>query len=160
MLSREGLAPATAGLLAIDHFVPFHRSANVPSLVPDCRLEFPTAVHASGAVHDTPVSPGKLPGGFGVATVDQIVPFHRRARVVFAFAPTAMQFVTVEHDTELSPPALSDIVHVVPSHRHAFPCTAMHIVLLGHDTLVGAISGAATTDQVAPSQRSAKILVT
>ncbi|MGH2479641.1 MAG: hypothetical protein ACRDHW_08305 [Ktedonobacteraceae bacterium] len=140
--------------------MPFQRSTNVPSFVDD-ELVLPTAVHASGAEHDTEASDGNAPVGFGMVSADQLEPFQRRANGLFPLIQTAMQLVAVAHDTALSAPAggVSESIHDMPSHCHAVDATAMHNVLLGHEMLRAGTPGAATTDQLTPFQLSASTLL-
>jgi hypothetical protein len=66
----------------MDHLVPSHRSARVPTGVPVLSVGAPTAVHAETDVHDTAFRKlGCAPDGLGVAWIAQVVPFHRSARV-------------------------------------------------------------------------------
>jgi len=73
--SELNTAPVGLGVAWIDQEVPFQRSANV------VRLErvlpvLPTAVHAVGDVHETPVRKLEVaPAGLGVATIAHFVPF-------------------------------------------------------------------------------------
>jgi len=69
---------------ATDQRVPSQRSTDA---------EFPTAAQLAGLGHDTPVSPAKLPrspkisnapGSAGLATIDQLLPFHCSTSALFA----------------------------------------------------------------------------
>lgn len=60
------------------HVAPFHFSASKEDLV--LAKLYPTAVHATGEVHDTPVSSTSVaPTGLGVDWMVQVLPFHRSA---------------------------------------------------------------------------------
>jgi hypothetical protein len=95
-------APAGLGLVTIVQPVPFHRSINVPvALEPE---ELPTAKQLVVLVHDTATSwLFDAPAGLGLATIAQVVPFHRCINVRMTFAllyfPTAKQFVALLHET-------------------------------------------------------------
>jgi len=59
---------------------PFHRSTKAWAAPPDVLV--PTAVHATGELHATPARAAKVdPGGFGVRTIRQELPFHCSARL-------------------------------------------------------------------------------
>lgn len=63
------------------HRAPFHRSARVWE-TPAWLMLFPTAVHADGAVHETPKRELiAAPLGLGVGWMRHEVPFHCSARV-------------------------------------------------------------------------------
>jgi hypothetical protein len=67
-------------------------------------LKLPTAVQATLAVHDTPLSKVRVePVGLGVVCSDQVVPFHCSATVTPALGsepnPTAVQALAELHDT-------------------------------------------------------------
>ena len=69
------------GVAWMDHLVPFHRSARVMS-VPERVNELPTATQAEDDVQSTALSALLgAPGGLGVDSTLQLVPFHRSARV-------------------------------------------------------------------------------
>ena len=94
----------------------------------------PTAKHSVDDQQATPASASLLGSAFGVATIDQPVPFHCSARLcdiplVRVAAPTAKQAVAVEHDTSASvlTPApetfgLAATVNVVPVERSIRVC--------------------------------------
>jgi hypothetical protein len=114
-------------------FVPFHRSASVPTGLPALSVRAPTAVQNQGEVQDTPAK--KLPAapeGVGTGWSCHRVPSHRCAtspvgmpelsRVV----PTAMQNVLAVQETPNRPvpgaPAglgVGWMRQVTPSHRSA-----------------------------------------
>jgi hypothetical protein len=76
--------PPSAGLGVgwMRHLAPSHRSARVPW------LESPTAVHADGAVQDTPFK--KLncaPAGLGAGWIRHFLPSHRSARFTWVPEP-------------------------------------------------------------------------
>jgi hypothetical protein len=114
--------------------VPSQRSASVPpsGLVKMPSKAPPTAKHADGDVHDTPLRRLALPAapaGFGVGVIRHAVPSHSSATVPFALAkgseawPTAMQAEDDLHDTAKSfaPRAPCGLtvgwaLHSVPSH--------------------------------------------
>jgi hypothetical protein len=77
------LAVASVGFEVVwmDQLVPFQRSASV-RWVPVLAVKLPTAVQAVADVHETPLSPlAVAPAGFGVFSIDQVVPFQRSASV-------------------------------------------------------------------------------
>jgi hypothetical protein len=113
-----------------DQLAPFHRCTK--NDIPTGPLNVPTAVQAVAELHDTPlrtlyVAPGEL----GLVWIDQLVPFHRSAKVTTLPArlwkyPTAIQAVGDVHDTALSWPDVAPvglgvgcIVQLVPFHRSA-----------------------------------------
>jgi hypothetical protein len=79
--------------------------------------------------HETPVSHASSAGaGFGAATTDQLVPFHRSingARMVSSVEPTAKQFDPLEHARSTMPrtvavgAAIGTRDHAPPSQRSA-----------------------------------------
>src|SRR6516165_7490583 len=76
--------PPGAGLGVdwIDQPVPFHRSARGAAGLPELSVENPTAVHADGEVHATPVK--RLPGapvGIGAVCRCQRAPSHRSEKI-------------------------------------------------------------------------------
>ena len=76
--------PGGAGVLWAVQLVPSNRSARVwvvdPPLVPDP----PIAVHAFGAVHETPYNSATVaPDGVGLGAIAQLEPFHSSASVLF-----------------------------------------------------------------------------
>jgi hypothetical protein len=114
------------GLPTIDQVVPFHRSINVRGWPLSLRKP-PTAKQLVALVQDTPDSKLYIAfAGFGLATTDQLVPFHRTMSVPASALPTAKQLVVLTHDTlasELAPApdgvGTATIVHVLPSQRSA-----------------------------------------
>jgi hypothetical protein len=88
--------------------VPFQRSTR--AWVPPSAVLSPTAVQATGVLHATPSRAAKIdPGGFGVRTIRQALPFHRPARLaprpeVLTCTPTAMHEFDPVHDTQNSCP--------------------------------------------------------
>ena len=148
----------TFGLVTIDQVVPFQCSTNVLLVAPGWSKVWPTALQFVVLGHDTLSRPLEVtPLGLGLATIDQLVPFHRSTKVAPADPsgeepPTASQFVVLTHDTPLRSvsrePVGSGLVttdHVVPFQCSANACalesmltsypTALQIVVLGHDTL-------------------------
>jgi hypothetical protein len=156
------------GVVIVVHVDPFHRSTRLPDVA--CDSHEPIATQASGAEHETLDRSLKTAAGpFGLATVDQVVPFHLRTSVFVPELPTAKQVVVVGHArfSMLPPPPtlLFDAVHEVPSHCPiSSPCDdrpiAMQRVLVGHETSETPASvapggfGNETIDQCAPSQCS------
>ena len=102
-------APAGLGVAWMDQAVPFQASASVPCRPPLLK-EYPVAAQAVADVHDTPLKMLPVaPAGWGVAWIDQLVPFHRSASSTAAPAlltvcPTAVQAAADEHDTADSCP--------------------------------------------------------
>jgi hypothetical protein len=91
--------PVGLGLVTIDQLVPFQCSTNV--LVPEPLDEKPTAKQLVVLGHETPYKTTKFaPVGWGLATIDQLVPFQRCSKVDAA-GPllTAKQLVVLAHDT-------------------------------------------------------------
>jgi len=101
---RDGL-----GVGWMVHRVPFHRSARVWE-APAWLMLFPTAVHADGAVHETPkreLTAARL--GLGVGWMRHAVPSHRSARVTaspeaLTYVPTAVHEVAAVQDSQNSWP--------------------------------------------------------
>ena len=110
----------------------------------------PTAKQLVAAVHDTPPSVlPLLPLGFGLRTIDHVVPLKCSTSVFLAepvrLSPAATQLVALVHDTSSSSaadepgtpgPALID--HFVPFQRSARVVvstepTATQLVLAAHD---------------------------
>jgi hypothetical protein len=127
------VAPAGFGVRSIDHLVPFHRSASITSLLARlAKYQNPTAIQDFGDAHDTPTSWLLVaPAGFGVRSIDQLLPSHRSANVASVFArsvrnPTAVQDFLEKHDTPrrllLVAPAgfgVRSIDQLAPFHRCA-----------------------------------------
>ena len=95
--------PEGVGLVTIDQLVPFQRSITVTvfaAVVAD-----PTAKQFVVLVHATPLKTVPVAAaGFGLATTDQLVPFHRSTSddsraVVETKEPTAKHSVVVGHAT-------------------------------------------------------------
>jgi hypothetical protein len=104
--------------------VPSHRSVIVPTLLPELSKAPPTAVHATGELHETPVKkPSCVPGGVGVDWTVHVVPSHRSASSPEAVLPTAVHALGEVHETAFKKdPWLPEVgvgwmVQVVPSHR-------------------------------------------
>jgi hypothetical protein len=77
--------PVGLGVRWMRQLRPFHRSASVTSL-PEALTESPTAVHADGPLHATPLSTlTRAPAGFGVRWVCHRRPFHHSANVTGIF---------------------------------------------------------------------------
>jgi hypothetical protein len=125
------LVAPIGGVATIDHVDPFQRSISGELVV----LADPTAKHCVALEHDKPLNDVYAsPGGAGLATIVQLLPFQRSIRGLCD-----------ELDVPLCP-------------------MAKQVVALGHDTLANAVSvepagfGLAITDQVVPFQRSASVL--
>jgi hypothetical protein len=99
--STAAIAPVGLGARWIVHFVPFHLSAS--GAATRGRPELPTAMHAVGEVHDTPLRELNAAGGFGVGWIVHFVPFHCSATVAATprrlELPTAVHAVGEVHDT-------------------------------------------------------------
>ena len=91
------------------HRVPSHRSARGWE-APARLILAPTAVHADGAVHETPKRElTAAPRGLGVGWMRHRLPFHCSARVtptpeVLTYVPTAVHEVTAVQDSQNSWP--------------------------------------------------------
>ena len=73
--------PGGSGTVSRLHVVPFQRSAKA-WFAPEPSRYAPTAIHAEDEVHETPLRMlTGAPGGFGVASRLQLVPFQRSARL-------------------------------------------------------------------------------
>src|SRR6266542_673068 len=105
------LPPPCLGLVVgwMRHLVPSHRSArvwNAPARV----MLAPTAVHADGAVQETPDRElTAAPRGLGVGWMRHVLPFHRSARVTptpeaLTYVPTAVHEVAPVQDSQNSWP--------------------------------------------------------
>src|SRR5262249_8259171 len=114
-------------------FVPFHRSARVPTGLPALSVRAPTAVQNEGGVQDTPAKkPPRAPEGGGTGWVWQRVASHRSATSpvgkpeLAKDVPTAMQDTRGAHETpnRAVPGARAGLgvgwmLQVVPFHRSA-----------------------------------------
>ncbi len=91
------------------HRLPFHRSARGWKAPARLTL-FPTAVHADGAVQETPNKElTAAPRGLGVGWMRHVLPFHRSARVTptpeaLTYVPTAVHEVAPVQDSQNSWP--------------------------------------------------------
>jgi hypothetical protein len=95
---RVSVLPAGVGLATIVHALPFHRSTN--ARITFALTEKPTAKQLDGLVHDTSSrTAADAPGGVGLGTAVQLVPFQRRTPVLLPDWPTAKQLVVLLHDT-------------------------------------------------------------
>ena len=167
-LSRLICTNEGAGVVMRVHVEPFQRSTRFPDELAEA--QDPTATHALPEEHETSERSLKIaPGPFGLATLDQLVPVHRRTSVEEPELPTAKQVVVVGHERlSMLPPPLTSLLltdHRAPSHRAVnspfddHPI-AMQRVLVGHETsempasLAPGGFGIVTIDQCAPSQRS------
>jgi hypothetical protein len=101
-LKELRVAPIGLALVTIDQLEPFHSSTNVVTTPLTSRL--PTAKQLVALPHDTPYRLTPLtPIGFGLATTDQLEPFHCSINVdppTTSVPPTAKQFVALVHDIE------------------------------------------------------------
>ena len=69
------------GLATIDQVLPSHVSTSVLLTAVALALPLPTAVQELADRHDTPFRVLTLsPGGVGLETIDQVVPFHDSTR--------------------------------------------------------------------------------
>jgi hypothetical protein len=121
------------GVGSVRQFVPFHRSASVPTGLPALSVRAPTAVQNEGEVQDTPAK--KLPGapeGAGTGRIRHRVPSQRSATSpvgkpeLSKDVPTAMQNVWAVQETpnRALPGAPAGLgvgwkVQFVPFHRSA-----------------------------------------
>jgi hypothetical protein len=101
--SELAVVPPGFGLARSDQLVPFHRSTSVRT-DPDGATYLPTAKQLVVLGHEVPVkSATGGPGGFGLATNDQLVPFQISVSVwLWSTAPTAAQLAVLVHDTDAS----------------------------------------------------------
>jgi hypothetical protein len=114
-------APMGLGVAWMLHFLPFHRSARVPRLVP------PTAVQVEVAVHATAFKePPWAPAGLGVGWILHFPPFHRSAKVALPPKPVAVQAEGAVQEMLPRPLCAAPVGlglgwmrHVVPLHRSA-----------------------------------------
>jgi hypothetical protein len=173
--SAAAFVPAGRGEVTIDQFVPFQCSARAFWDV-DVE-ENPTAAQSVSLAQDTPFHSVSFdPVGFGEATIDQVVPFHRSINPViiefdaFVEEPTAKQSVAVGHDTPLnsasdapSGPGVAARIQLVPFQCSANVAssdvpTALQSVTLGQATcrswLCDVCETSGATDQLVPSQCS------
>src|SRR5579871_3179388 len=106
---RPGCEGPGLGTVASDHAWPSHRSAR-PNVAPAWSVKYPTAIHASAAVHDTAVNAVVwLPAGLASRVSHQPTPFHRSAMTVPVprgptKLPTAMHMFALTHETAVSEP--------------------------------------------------------
>src|SRR5215467_11216344 len=82
-------ATAGFGVGWIAHRVPFHRSASVPTTLPELSVEAPTPVQAEGEAQETVLKPPPPVAGVGDGTMRHFTPFHRSASVPWSDPPTA-----------------------------------------------------------------------
>lgn len=182
------LAGSTAGPGRSDHAVPFQRSTTGLVLVPP--KESPTAKQLVVDGHDT-ASNSLREAPVGGAVIDQAVPFQRSASATMVpsvnavgwYLPTAMQLVSVEHDTpsktgsrELAGLSVELIDQLVPFHASASVIhdvlpevsidrkpTAIQLVALEQEMSNNCVMresagvGLAMTDQLVPFQRSTSV---
>jgi hypothetical protein len=103
--------------------LPSHRSATVNGA--GVKIS-PTAVHAEGDEHETPLKKSPcpcVPGGVDVDWTVHVVPFHRSASSAEAVLPTAVHALGEVHETAFrKAPALAEVgvgwmCQAVPSHR-------------------------------------------
>jgi hypothetical protein len=160
--------------------LPSHRSATVNGA--GVKIS-PTAVHAEGDEHETPLKKSpcpSVPGGVGVDWTVHVVPSHRSASSAEAVLPTAVHALGEVHETAFrKAPGLPEVgvgwmLQVVPSHRSvivptglpepskATP-TAVHITGDVHATpfrplpAAPAGLGVGVMRHAVPSQRSARV---
>jgi len=101
---RDAPPCAGVGVFCRCQAAPFHRSTR--AWVTPAAVLVPTAVQATGELHATPARAAKVdPGGFGVRTIRQELPFHCSARLapwpeVLTCTPTAMQESDAVHDAQ------------------------------------------------------------
>jgi hypothetical protein len=77
---RKFPLPVLFGLATIDQLVPFHDSTNVG--LPEALEKLPTAVQLVALEQATLWREESIaPAGFGLATIDQLVPSHDSTRV-------------------------------------------------------------------------------
>ncbi len=155
-----------------DHDVPFHCwiSVNLSS-VP---VEYvPTAKQLVTDRHVTSCSSAlNAPGGLGLVTIDQLVPFHRSisARLPFRKAPTAKQSVALTHETPCrfaSGDPLGSVVGTIDQLPATLRSISVRVPLsddptavqsaahtTDHNTLAPDRLGLASIDQVLPFQRA------
>src|SRR6266704_98128 len=116
------------------HRLPFQRSASVRAPPADD----PTATHAVGAGHDTPLN-SLAWDGFGVGRIRHRDPSHRAAtgRVPDGGRPTAWQEPGAGQDTLLigPPGGPGTIDQRVPAHASARPPTARQEEAVAQETL-------------------------
>ena len=73
--------PGGVGLLTIDQRFPSHRSVSV--LAHEAVVSFPTAAQLVPVGHEIALKVAKFsPGGFGLATIDHLDPFHSSISVL------------------------------------------------------------------------------
>ena len=103
--------------------LPSHRSATVNGA--GVKIS-PTAVHAEGDEHETPLKKSPcpcVPGGAGVDWTVHVVPSHRSASSAEAVLPTAVHALgEVQETAPRKSPGLAEVgvdwmLQVVPSHR-------------------------------------------
>jgi hypothetical protein len=78
--NKLDVAPTGFGLGTIDQRLPSQRSVSVRGTLPET-VKLPTAKQRVGLGHDTPFNWVSTDAGFGLATIDQLVPFHRSINV-------------------------------------------------------------------------------
>ena len=167
----------SVGAATIDQLLPFQCSINPVRGEPPVE-EFPTAKQSVVLVHATPGSSLKSAPWFGLATIDQIVPFHRTMNVFqwtrsLVDTPTAKQSDALAHATDskrvTDAPAghgLATLAQLVPFHCSISGLmselvlvqspTAKQLVAPAHATATSLLlypgtCGAATVDHTAPS---------
>lgn len=137
--------------------------------------------------HDRPLkSESVAPAGFGLVTIDQLVPSQCSVNVLSPALleenATAKQFDVPGHDTPVRSDSIAPLTlalgttdqlvpfqcsaNVSPTEPFRYSPTALQLVVLGHDTpdrtesVVPAGLGLVTIDQLVPSQCSTNVAVT
>ena len=170
------VAPAWFGVVGMVHVVPSQASASVAS--PATGLEYPTAEHDVMLKQSMPCSWLLSVPALGLATIDQVEPFHCSTSVWYTVpkpSPTAVHHAVPMHETPLRStlvcPAgfgVDTTVHVVPFHSSdmlavppaEFP-TPMHTVDDVQETAVNCeatprpVVGTVWAVQVVPFQLAA-----
>src|SRR5262245_16750989 len=123
----------------MDQVLPFQRSINVAGLPVPPRLLKPAATQLVALGHETPSSSAPSPtSGFGLATTDSVVPFHRSTNVrggkLAAFSPTAKQPSAARHATPKSSAKVEPARTVLRTYDQLLPfhrSTSVFAALVG-----------------------------
>ena len=147
-----------AGMLTIDHAVPFQASPSGAVVLLPPAAEDPTAVHEAADWHDTPARrsrPSEVPAGLGVGWMDHVVPFHASASVAASGAPEPTAAARGQDRPGVRGAGTARALDGGPTAVHA--AAALHETPYRRLTMAPGGLGAARTFQVLPSHACASV---